>query len=572
MKSRTFLLVLAVLCVLTAQALGNEITKKDVPLYVGSTDGIWSEDIPLYFVDGVEDLPYMDVNDCAGLLVGLYHDWAGETEYGLSIRTEENKVTLTRENGVYAHLDFDNKKITFIDYNDFIRGPKNSLLGDLLSTPIFNADGDPQLFRSIPGASYSRNGDIMELDLASYKIDMIAQDGLYLVPLQTIGDFFMADPLQIAPFYNGKVLILANGRRLGRTPEELTDLGELYYSAEPKARSKELTEYGYWELCMALDHLYGMRDTHEISSFSQIFWQIAFDERFLDPDPYEADTALYDFIDFHMNDLHSEFLGFSYLTGVEDPGTDFGSASRSFFSHVDRYSAAREKFYPDGYLDYEEVGNTAYITFDEFDMIGGGPEYYAALEGEKLPNDTLGLIIYAHDKITRDNSPIENVVLDLSNNTGGDVDAAMFVLGWFLGEAPFSSKDAFTGAVATAVYQADVNLDREFNEKDTVEDKNLYCLISPVSFSCGNLVPSVFKASQRVTLIGRTSGGGACTVLPMSTAWGTPFQISGPHKMAFLKNGSFYDVDRGVEPDFYIDRLEHFYDREALTKIINGYY
>ncbi len=124
-----------------------------------------------------------------------------------------------------------------------------------------------------------------------------------------------------------------------------------------------------------------------------------------------------------------------------------------------------------------------------------------------MPDDTLGLIIQAHEQITRENSPIENVVLDLSNNTGGDVDAAVFVLGWLLGEAPFSVKDMSTGAMSTSVYRADVNLDRTFDEKDTVLDKNLYCLISPVSFSCGNLVPAALKSSQKVTLLGRTSGG-----------------------------------------------------------------
>ena len=35
---------------------------------------------------------------------------------------------------------------------------------------------------------------------------------------------------------------------------------------------------------------------------------------------------------------------------------------------------------------------------------------------------------------------------------------------------------------------------------------------------------------------------------------------------------SYYDVDRGVEPDHIIDSYEHFFDREALTKYINSLY
>ena len=48
------------------------------------------------------------------------------------------------------------------------------------------------------------------------------------------------------------------------------------------------------------------------------------------------------------------------------------------------------------------------------------------------------------------------------------------------------------------------------------------------------------------------------------------FQISGSLRMSFLKNGSFYDIDQGIEPDYYIDHIENFYNRAALTDYING--
>ena len=134
---------------------------------------------------------------------------------------------------------------------------------------------------------------------------------------------------------------------------------------------------------------------------------------------------------------------------------------------------------------------------------------------------------------------------------------------------PFSVKDTFTGALSTASYRADVNLDRKFNSGDVLDDKNVFVLISPVSFSCGNLVPAALKASDKVTLLGRTSGGGSCIVQPLSTAWGTFFQISGSLRFSFLKNGSFYDIDTGVAPDFTLIRPEYYYDRERLAAYIN---
>ena len=146
---------------------------------------------------------------------------------------------------------------------------------------------------------------------------------------------------------------------------------------------------------------------------------------------------------------------------------------------------------------------------------------------------------------------------------------AFFVIAWFLGEADISLKDTTTGALASNTYRCDANRDRQFDESDTVADKNLFCLCSPVSFSSGNLVPCMFKESGDVTLLGRTSGGGTCMVLNTSTAWGTSFQISSPKRISFLKNGSFYDVDRGAEPDYVLTSPEKFYDRVALTDYIN---
>ena len=59
-------------------------------------------------------------------------------------------------------------------------------------------------------------------------------------------------------------------------------------------------------------------------------------------------------------------------------------------------------------------------------------------------------------------------------------------------------------------------------------------------------------------------------VQPMTTAMGSMFTISGNNRMSFMKNGSFYDIDQGVEPDYYIGNVENFYDRKALSDYINS--
>ncbi len=529
-----------------------------------------NQEFPLYFIDGVDDLPYVNLEDWAKLLYFINTDLNDDQGYDLSIDYQDNTVILERENGYTLTFDFANDKLIFVDYDAFMHNSNDSTLIDLVSENGTDENGVAELIWRDKQASFDRYGDEMKVDLGAYGIHMIAQDDGYYVPLQTLDDFTLLRSL-ISVVFNGQALFIANDEIFFDSNEgHYTEAAEVYYSAPTGDRSDALAEYSYNELCLALDTFYGLKEVHDITSFREFFWQTGLDEVLSDNDAMDADNALKSVIDYYFDDLHSVFDEYSYLAGLNPISNSTGISNRKLEAHGDEYSAARDAAYPDGWLKYEEVGNTAYITFDSFDSNYYGRGYYMAREDGEVLDDTVQQIIDAHAQITRENSPIENVVLDLTNNTGGAVDAAVVVLGWFLGDAPFSVKNMATGAMSTAVYRADVNLDHQYDEKDTVSDKNLYCLISPVSFSCGNLVPAALKSSQKVTLIGRTTGGGSCVVQPMSTAYGTVFQISSPLRMSFLKNGSFYDIDQGVEPDYYIDNIANLYNREALTEFING--
>jgi C-terminal processing protease CtpA/Prc len=317
-----------------------------------------------------------------------------------------------------------------------------------------------------------------------------------------------------------------------------------------------------------LDYFYGLKETHRITSFNQLFDEIGFDEPLKEASVKDADALIYRLISDFISDGHSNFLSFSYLSGPLDYSATDMTRSR-IFAIEDRQKEVREKYYPDGIPGYEEVGNTAYITFDGYYNYLQPNDYYE-MDPEDYPEgDVIGLIIKAHQQITRENSPIKNVVLDMSANTGGSDNVSAFVVAWMLGEATASFVDTMTGAMSTSTYRADVNLDRVFDETDTMAGYNLFCLTSSASFSNGNYVPCALKASGKVTLLGRATSGGACTVLPASTAWGTSFRISSNQCKALMKNGAFYDIDRGTEPDYVFPTIEQYYDRADLTDYIN---
>ena len=571
---RTLALMLALVLLVglfPAGAAAQSEVKREYTFYLADPEETLEDPFPLYFLDGVDDLPYLEFEDMAALLWFLNQECMGDSGYDLSIEYKYSKVTLSRENGYTATFDFDKGTITFDDYDAFLHNSNETTLIDLLSEPGFDENGQAQLFLRDKEKSFDRYGDMKTFDLGAYGIKMYIRGENYYIPMQTINDIFLSPAMNIGVLFNGRALFLASDSQLfDYSAGEYTPLADLYYSAAPTQRSDALAEYSYNELCMLLDNLYGLKGPHDINSFAETFWQIGFDEALRSKDPTTADNALKLFIDFYLDDLHSVFNEYSWMAGLQDISSSTGMANRKIEEHADAYREARAAQYGDDVPAYEEVGNTAYITFDSFESQYPGQAYYGGTEDSPVPDDTIALIAYAHEQITRPDSPIENVVLDLSNNLGGAVDAAVFVLGWFLGDAPFSVKNMSTGAMSTSVYRADVNLDRAFDDSDTVADRHLYCLISPVSFSCGNLVPAALKSSQKVTLLGRTSGGGSCVVQPLSTAYGSVFQISSAQRMSFLKNGSFYDIDQGVDPDYYINDIAHFYDREALTAYING--
>ena len=551
-----------------AEYTQRAIESAEFPLYVPafSEESTW--DMRLYFLNGAKDLPYVELHDWIEFIDLMFADESGAASaYKLTLETAGPTACFTRETGYTLVIDFDADTFRFPDYNLFMKLPTMSTALDFTSSSCYNADGEPALLKKNEDFTFDRYGSELVLNLGDYHIDLIWQDGLYLVPLQTMCDFTLAPSMGMSAFFNGKSVIMS---------ADTSGCSDLYYAGETGKRSAELAEYGYNELCVMLDSFYGQKEIHEIESFDEFFVQIGFDKLLKDTDPVIADKAVYLMIQKYFDEGHSSFGSFSYLSGPTDYKADRGPCVTALVEQNYKYTGARAEAFPDGVPAYQEIGNTAYITFDHFAMSSQTyNDYYGYENKQDIPfgdDDTVALVIKAHDRITRENSPIENVVIDLSCNTGGTVDTAAFLLAWCLGKANISLKDNFTGAMATTEYWADVNLDRVFDEIDTITNKNIYCLISPVSFSCGNLVPNVFKQSGVVTLLGRTSGGGSCIVQTISTAWGTAFNMSASRRMSFLKNGALYDIDRGAEPDYTLSKPAKYYDRESLTEYINSLY
>lgn len=537
---------------------------KNVPVYPFAPQSPFG--MNLYFTEG-GDIPYVSVEEWQEFFTMFME--IGDYDIKLKLEKDGDKLTLIRTFGegfdIPMTFDFSKNTISVMDYNFFFIERKEGTM-----IRLHSAD---EGYVKIGDDNNELVGDEIVFDLAAYDIKMIREEDKYYVPFQTVIDIFMGE-IPYTAVYNGEAVFFTTGENFYDDNDELTEFGKLYYSVGPKQRSEELAMFSYNELRLVLDYFYGLKDVHGIKNFERVFNNNGYDQLLSGVEPKNADGALYKAIHYIINDQHSRYLSASHYSG-----SDFTKKLRDVMGQgpcrsetlaiKNKLSEKRKKYYPDGVPGYEEVGDTAFITFDDFSK---PTKNYAEEAATVEDKDTIGIVSYAISQILREKSPIRNVVLDLSLNLGGAAPAAGFVISAFLGDAHLSVRDSLTGACGTYAYKSDSNFDKEFDEKDTLANKDLrlFCLTSKVSFSCGNLVSCIFKQSGDVALIGHHTGGGACGVTPLSTADGSVFKTSSNMQLSFLRNGSFYDVDQGVDPDYYIHDLGFLYDRKALAEYING--
>ncbi len=541
----------------------GEWTSETFSLYfpAGSDEQEQEQEITLHFRDteNGRDIPYLSLREAMDLQVKIEELLQQPERYDIEIMSIDDTSLLVTRGETLVFIYSDEGRITFDNYDSFFI-PKDGLLFDMT---LDNSQTEEFLTRG--ENSYIRKGNAVTFDLKKYGIDIYAEgDDIYL-PLQTFNDIFLMD-YECYLLYNKECVVLAAG--------DDNSLDEYYYTGKAAQRSDELVVFTYHELCMALDANYGLKEEHNITDFNELFLSTGLVAPLVSSNPIDVVRAINELTLGYMGDLHSGFIAPSYLTGSPtitwnaDYVNDVEISQSIWDDKMSAYSAARFSAMGTNVPAYQEVGNTAYVTFDNF--LPASKDYYTTSVCED-EHDTIGILIYAHSQIMREDSPIENVVLDLSNNTGGTVYDALYTLSWLMGSCTFNVQDSLTQSQSSLTYMADVNLDHEYDELDTVQSKNVFILMSPSSFSCGNLVPSVCKAAGdgKVTLIGETSGGGACIVQHMCLADGTRIRMSSRKQISYVRNGAFHNVEDGVEPDVRITNPENLYDREALTEYIN---
>ena len=289
-----------------------------------------------------------------------------------------------------------------------------------------------------------------------------------------------------------------------------------------------------------------------------------------------------------LDDPHSGLSKNSIYHGNYTIDSNYGSRIIKISTKAQEFSEARSEKYneyktagklteltvgtgPTKYTVARVVGNTAIISFDSF-------EYDSDKDhpGKNLvKNDLFSLMYYALeeiDKYSANTSTIENVLVDLSCNTGGYVIAGMELLS-FMTNDPIVWRYDFMNTHTYASQVTKVDNDGDFDDNDAHTQYKWFIQTSAVSFSCGNLVPYLAQEYGYAKIIGGTSGGGMCVVGTGVLPDGTYFQKSS----ATGRNGSLNEVsddsyrscESGVVPDKTLVS-RNYYDLDGVVTAINS--
>ena len=565
---RIFLTILLFcLFLLPVMAQGVTFYPQTTTAFIESLEDI--ETLDLMFSDATGKIPYVSLQDGLDFLYG-----AGE----YTTEVKDGIIVVTRSNGAFLEVDVEDETIYFSDYDLFLKQPDAVTLLDIVL--------DDSIIKHEP-LSFESRGRSLTLEYGTFNIDIFKAGDLCILPLQTFSDVFGIASLG-AILYNGEDLFFVSSKScLKNYDDELTELGEKYYSVEPAELDEAFADFNYKELGLNLQLNYGLAESHNITKIREWFEMLGLDEKLSSTDPFQGDYALAEICYKYFGDLHSAFHARSPYTGVHREGIDIvpSPSVKNYIQNLHERLEARQEFFSDGVPGFQKKGDTAYITFDDFSF--DRSRDYAkepltrkekrAIEKDFASSgiDTIGLIHYANEEI-QDNPRIKNVVIDLSCNTGGAVDAEIFVASWLLGQSSLAVRRNITDCQSATSYTADVNFDGKFGAPDDyVGDRRIFCIISGTTFSCGNLLASMLAESGKVTLIGNKTGGGACAVYITSTAAGSLFQTSSPWLFSSVRNGAFFDIEGGVVPDYKLTGYSSFYDRsekKGLTAFIKKLY
>ena len=415
-------------------------------------------------------------------------------------------------------------------------------------------------------------------DVFAKDFDLIAEGNTLYAPLalydsifgQTVSAYHIYDFERVVQYNSNFALALPLGTADGSAINKLT----AYH--EKNGMPYDLRLLDKASLYQTLEFRYGLRDQRGIPSMSQYFSLLGYDEK-LTAENDDARCLAYFDLFAGLEDDHTGVNGLASWFGEKKELMFRGQRSNERKFLKSSLTAQRNnalgttptKYGVDGNVHYSTNGKTAYFYFDNFTF---DPNRYDPNNTENLwQTDTYFYFVHAFEEIKK-HGEVENVIIDDSCNGGGTIGIATKLLALISKNnvGRVHQYNALTHSVTELNCQVDSNHDGKYDAEDVYgDDFNIHVLTSPVSFSCGNLLPVFAKYKGDAKIIGQTSGGGECTVGTTYLPSGKAIQYSSNEILCNYDGGKIVrGVELGATPDIEVPYYQ-FYDIDTLEALIS---
>jgi hypothetical protein len=547
---------------------GGSYTERVVPVV---TKVAPDSEVTLRFYDAMPNVPYISAADFQSIVL------------------PGSVMTVTHTGvGEYTLTNADATAVVNIGSDIFVSNEFEAFTNQmgLLQAGMANVYYDGMPFVRYKSVTYTPSLVTTTLDFGAYGIDLHADGkGAVYFPFATLADMY-SDLFYHHAGFNGEKVV-------ANTSVNEVSLAEIDpdYNAPLLARTArpaDLADFNYKELCFAMDHFYGYpgrvqyngtlkekgldKTLEEDIECGPAIKKLLLSDRLAD---YMVGMVglLGVYFDGHTSmditgnamqkgdsekyaDLYAEYRA---AATANEAVTTFAMSSLGGMMSmiVDNQAVAslRPQSYGEG-VTYVKKGDTAVCIFDSFNDLNeeAWNNYYDGKGPmptlENTEEDDMVIFLDALYKAAAD-PEVKNLIIDISANGGGSADIVMAMASLILGKSYISQDNPLTGQHSLVEYEVDRNFDGVFDEADAKVhyDLNFAVLTSGMSFSCGNLFPSILK-DNGVPVMGATSGGGACAIQAMCTADGFCFQISSFRARLNTLDGQ--NIDAGVTPDLPI--------------------
>ncbi len=364
-----------------------------------------------------------------------------------------------------------------------------------------------------------------EIDLKDYDLDIVLEENSYYIPLYLANLFFTGSYMNVYEM-DDKIYLLDNSTDL----TELTDS----FEGEPSNIESNIKAHTTKYLALYFDHFYGLKNFHDVDSYSDELKKYNIDEQ-------ETAGKFYQKIDeflMRRDDLHTSLVTAGYR-------------NKNYVNSTEYLKDEKINDFRDSYID-----NVCYDKKYEINY--------------EIPNDgTMVITINSFSEKTKDLiGPIMNlaknyddIIFDLSCNSGGLVVAVLEVLVYLTDQPiPVSYLNPVTGTTQTEYYQSSAN---------KYLAKNYYLYTSKVTYSAANLFTSIFKDMKLGAIMGGNSSGGAAaityTVLPDGAI------ITNSSNLVFVNENSEV-IEDGINVDIESNHFDGWWNKvNQFKKVLRAH-